>query len=347
MRPPTAFLVALLLLGGCQRRPAPEPMPSPFVLADAMQHWYGRYDTATQTARANLPEHPALDLTDSGFAPKDPVDITVIFDAAYTQAGHPRHVVVTAAVPHRSDKPGRPGDDLFHCLACRPVIGMAVFTLRKKAWLLESENAAVDLLGSDGAAPAVRLVTLGTDLHGIRLEGKTEALDFSSTTLSLLAPWRQQVVRAFTAETASSNRGACGPDSPLREACYGWQRVDTFTPAPGQEYDDLTLTSSGTQPAPETATPEMATTEIATPKTATRETATPRMATPKTTPQSATRPARGRGRMKDKGNAPPAPPPPTVIPVTGVERLRFCEGKYIPLPENAAPDAPPGANATH
>ncbi len=150
LRPIAASAAALLLLGGCQRKTAPVEAPRPFVLADAITHWYGRYDPATQTARANLPEHPSVDLTGSWFAPTDPVDIVVIFEAAYLQAGHPRHVVVTAAVPHRSDKPGRPGDDSFNCLTCRPVIGMAVFTRRLNTWLLEDANDAVDLAGGNG-----------------------------------------------------------------------------------------------------------------------------------------------------------------------------------------------------
>ena len=43
-------MAALFLLGGCQRKPAPVEAPRPFMLADAMTHWYGRYDPATQTA---------------------------------------------------------------------------------------------------------------------------------------------------------------------------------------------------------------------------------------------------------------------------------------------------------
>ncbi len=294
-------MAALLMIGGCQRKPAPVEAPRAFVLADALEHWYGRYDPVTQTARANLPDHPSVDLAGSWFAPKDPVDIVVVFDAGYLQAGHPRHVVVTAAVPHRSDKPGRPGDDLFNCFTCRPVLGMAVFTRRLNTWLLEDENDAVDLAGSRGLPPSIKLVTLGTDLHGIRLESHTEASDFSSTTLSLLVPWQEDVVRAFTGETAYSNRNACGPDSPLRDPCYAWQRTDTLAPVPGQDYDDLVLTGSGTQPPPDVATP------------------------PKTSPASLT-----RGRRKQK----PEPPAiPVAIPYTSVERLRFRDGTYLPLPD--------------
>jgi hypothetical protein len=273
--------------------------PRLFVLADAMQHWYGRYDPATQTARANLPDHPSVDITGSWFAPKDPVDIVVIFDIGYLQAGHPRHVVVTAAVPHRSDKPGRPGDDSDNCLMCRPVIGMAVFTRRLNTWLLEDQNDAVDLAGSRGLPPAIKLVTLGNDLHGIRMESHTEASDFSSTTLSLLVPWQEDVVRAFTGETAYSNRNACGPDSPLRDPCYAWQRADTFTAVPGQDYDDLVLTGSGTQPPPAT------------------DTAKPAKA------------ARVHGKQK-----PEPPAAPAAIPYTSVERLRFRDGHYVPLPDS-------------
>jgi len=294
-------VAALFLVGGCQRKPAPVESPRAFLLADAMTHWYGRYDPATQTARANLPEHPSVDLAGSWFAPKDPVDIVVIFDAAYLQAGHPRHVVVTAAVPHRSDKPGRPGDDLFNCLTCRPVIGMAVFTRRLNTWLLEDENDAVDLAGSNGLPPSAKLVTLGSDLHGVRLEAHTQADDFESASISLLVPWQEDVVRAFTGETAYSNRGACGPESPLRDPCYAWQRTDALVPVLGQDYDDLVLTASGTQPPPEI---DSARTEKV---------------------------ARTHGKQK-----PEPPPVPAAVPYTTVERLRFRDGKYVPLPDTDA-----------
>jgi hypothetical protein len=141
-------------------------------------------------------------------------------------------------------------------------------------------------------------VTLGNDLHGIRLESHTEASDFSSTTASLLVPWQEDVVRAFTGETAYSNRNVCGPDSSLRDPCYAWQRADTFTAVPGQDYDDLVLTGNGTQPPPETDTAKPA----------------------KTT--------RVHGKQK-----PEPPPAPTAIPYTSVERLRFRDGRYLPVPD--------------
>jgi hypothetical protein len=296
-----ASVAALFLLGGCQRKPAPVEAPRSFLIADAMTHWYGRYDPATQTARANLPEHPSVDLAGSWFAPKDPVDIVVIFDAAYLQAGHPRHIVVTAAVPHRSDKPGRPGDDRFNCLTCQPVIGMAVFTRRLNTWLLEDENDAVDLGGSNGLPPSAKLVTLGTDLHGVRLESHSQADDFASASISLLVPWQEDVARAFSGETAYSNRNACGPESPLRDPCYAWQRTDALVPVLGQDYDDLVLTGSGTQPPPE---PE------------------------------AVRSAKA-ARLHGKQKPEPAPVP-AAIPYTSVERLRFRDGKYTPLPDTDA-----------
>jgi hypothetical protein len=296
-RPIAASAAALLLLGGCQRKTAPVEAPRAFVLADAIAHWYGRYDPATQTARANLPDHPSVDLTGSWFAPTDPVDIVVVFEAAYLQAGHPRHVVVTAAVPHRSDKPGRPGDDTFNCLTCRPVIGMAVFTRRLNTWLLEDANDAVDLAGNNGRPPSIKLVTLGTDLHGIRLESHTQAEDFASSSLSILVPWQEDVVRAFSEETAYTNRDACGPASPLRDPCYAWQRADTFADVPGQDYDDLVLTGNGTQPRPDLDT-------------------SPRM-----------KPARlSRGKQKPELASVPA-----ALPYTSVERLRFRDGKYLPM----------------
>ena len=299
LRPIAASAAALLLLGGCQRKTAPVEAPRPFVLADAITHWYGRYDPATQTARANLPDHPSVDLTGSWFAPTDPVDIVVIFEAAYLQAGHPRHVVVTAAVPHRSDKPGRPGDDSFSCLTCRPVIGMAVFTRRLNTWLLEDANDAVDLAGGNGHPPSVRLVTVGTDLHGIRLESRTQTDDFASSSVSLLVPWQEDVVRAFSEETAYTNRDACGPESPLRDPCYAWHRVDAFADVPGQDYDDLVLTGSGTQPPPDLDTSPKA------------------------------RPAKpSHDRQKSEPSAVPA-----ALPYTSVERLRFRDGKYQPMPD--------------
>lgn len=289
-RPIAALTAVLLLLGGCRRSTAPAHQgPRAFDLNEAMQHWYGRWDVSTQTARANLPEHPEIDLTGSWFAPKDPVDIVVIFEAGYDQAGHPRHIVVTAAVPHRSDKPGRPGDDSFHCFTCQPVLGMAVFTRRLNTWVLESENEAVDLRGSRGLPPAVRMVDLGGGLHGVRLESQVVTSDESSTSMSLLVPWQDDVERAFAGETAYSNNPACGPASPLRDPCYSWRRTDSFADVPGQDYDDLVLTGSGTQPAPPP-------------------------------------PASSKRKQAE-------PPAPAVVPYTAVERLRFREGQYEPLPD--------------
>jgi hypothetical protein len=301
LRPIAACVAALLLLGGCQRKPAPVEAPRLFVLADAITHWYGRYDPATRTARANLPEHPSVDLTDSWFAPNDPVDIVVIFDADYLQAGHPRHVVVTAAVPHRSDKPGRPGDDSFNCLTCRPIIGMAVFTRRLNTWLLEDANDAVDVAGGNGLPPTVKLVTVGMDLHGIRLESHTRADDFASSSVSLLLPWQEDVVRAFSEETAYSNRDACGPESPLRDPCYAWQRSDAFVDVPGQDYDDLVVTGTGTRPPPDLDT------------------------------ASKGKPAKlmqGHGKHKLE-----SPAIPVALSYKSVERLRFRDGKYVPIPD--------------
>jgi hypothetical protein len=156
----------------------------------------------------------------------------------------------------------------------------------------------VDLAGSRGLPPSIKLVTLGTDLHGIRLESHTEASDFSSSTMSLLVPWQEDVVRAFTGETAYSNRNACGPNCPLRDPCYAWQRTDTLEAVPGQDYEDLILTGSGTQPPPETESRK---------------------------PASSTR---------SHGKKQPEPPAiPAAIPYTSVERLRFRDGKYVPLPD--------------
>jgi hypothetical protein len=172
---------------------------------------------------------------------------------------------------------------------------MAVFTLRNNTWLLENENIAADLAGSNGRAPDVHLVAPGSDLHSILLETHMEALDESTRQVSLLVPWHESVSRAFTAETASSNRGACGPESPLRDPCYAWQRAITFASVPGQEYDDLVLTATGTRLPPER------------------------------NPSAEAKSVRGRRRV--------APPPPELhsVPFSSMERLRFREGRYVLL----------------
>jgi hypothetical protein len=174
---------------------------------------------------------------------------------------------------------------------------MAVFTRRLNTWLLEDANDAVDLAGGNGKAPSVKLVALGADLHGIRLESHTEAADFASTGISILVPWQEDVVRAFSGETAYTNRTACGPESPLRDPCYAWQRADAFAAVPGQDYDDLVLTANGTQPPPDLDEPKV------------------RLAN------------HGHGKQN------PAPAPPAAIPFTSVERLRFKDGKYVPMPD--------------
>jgi hypothetical protein len=175
---------------------------------------------------------------------------------------------------------------------------MAVFTRRLNTWLLEDANDAVDLAGGNGLPPSIKLVTLGTDLHGIRLESHTQADDFASSSVSLLVPWQEDVVRAFNEETAYSNRDACGPHSPMRDPCYAWQRSDAFVDVPGQDYDDLVLTGSGTQPPPDLDT-------------------APSVKLP-----------HGHGKQQ-----PGTPGVPAALPYTSVERLRMREGKYVPLPD--------------
>jgi hypothetical protein len=68
---------------------------------------------------------------------------------------------------------------------------------------------------------------------------------------------------------------------------------------PGQDYDDLVLTGSGTQPPPDLDVPPKA------------------------------KPAR-----HVRGKQPPQPPAvPAAIPYTSVERLRFKDAEYVPLPD--------------
>ena len=81
-------------------------MPRPFDVNDAMEHWYGRYDPATRTARANLPEHPTIDLAGSFFAPSDPVDIVAIFDAGYIDGSNHASDQVFAAIGACEAAPG-------------------------------------------------------------------------------------------------------------------------------------------------------------------------------------------------------------------------------------------------
>jgi hypothetical protein len=136
-------------------------------------------------------------------------------------------------------------------------------------------------------------------LHGIRLESHTEADDFASSSVSILVPWQEDVVRAFSEDAAYTNRDACGPESPMRDPCYAWQRTDAFVDVPGQDYDDLVLTGSGTRPPPNLDT------------------------SPRVKPTKLSHGKQGAG---------PAAVP-AALPYRSVEHLRFREGKYVPMPD--------------
>ena len=84
----------------------------------------------------------------------------------------------------------------------------------------------------------------------------------------------------------------------MRDPCYAWQRADTFADIPGQDYDDLVLTGSGTQPPPDLDT-------------------SLRMRPVKV--------VHGQGKQSASSAVPAG------LPYTSVERLRFRDGKYLPM----------------
>jgi len=85
----------------------------------------------------------------------------------------------------------------------------------------------------------------------------------------------------------------------MRDPCYAWQRSDAFVDIPGQDYDDLVLTGSGTQPPPDLDTaPTMKPAKL----------------------------PHGHGKQKLEQTGVPA-----ALPYTSVERLRLKDGKYLPL----------------
>lgn len=151
--------------------------------------------------------------------------VSLGFNASYTEAGHPKHVVVSLLTPEPPDQ--------YLCHACTPLIGAAIFTPAGSGWQIESASLLIEDVAS---GHHFKLVQAGPDRHAVLVHQQDDHQGYELDRIDLLLPYRDNVRRALTVGfNESPSPDACGDGSP--------QSTDlTFDTQGSRElYDVLTI----------------------------------------------------------------------------------------------------------
>ncbi len=156
-------------------------------------------------------------------------DVYVAFEAAYTEDGTQKYIVITQARPSGSD---------FGCHACAPLIGGAIFAKTGNRWVLEVENKYIDLIGKYGLAEPMELVKIGPRKHGILVKADDMYQGYESWFVMLIGPLDGELGGLFVDGFEGPGEGAC-PDGGSKTG----QGIDiAFIDNPKSQLSDIRVT---------------------------------------------------------------------------------------------------------
>jgi hypothetical protein len=209
--------------------PAPLQVPAGFDIAFAMNALYGNYDAAAGTSISTA---PTTGLEYTNFQPGQKVNVKPFFAAASTTG---EVFLATFAVP---------ADGGFDCHACAPLIGAAVFVKSGDAWKLEASEKPDIIFGQYGAPPMAQLFQFGPRHTGIELSYTYGGQGVTDSHVIFLVAWNAGFSQAWSEIVSSDNSGYCGAQAP--SPCYAYHVELKFEEGVVTGYDDLTVTTTGT-----------------------------------------------------------------------------------------------------
>ncbi len=136
------------------------------------------------------------------FSDETTADVYVAFEAAYSEDGTQKYIVITQARPSGSD---------FGCHACAPLIGGAIFAKTGNRWVLEVETKYIDLIGKYGLAEPMELVEIGPQKHGILVRADDMNQGYESRFVVLIGSLDGELGGLFVDGFEGPGEGAC-PD---------------------------------------------------------------------------------------------------------------------------------------
>ncbi len=210
--------------------PAPLQVPAGFDIAFAMNALYGNYDAAAGTSTSTA---PMTGLEYTNFQPGQKVNVKPFLAAAYPAANEV--FLATFAVP---------ADGEFECHACAPLIGAAVFVKSSDSWKLEASEKPDIIFGQYGVPPTAELFQFGPRHSGIELSYTYGGQGVTDTHVIFLVAWKGGFSQAWSGIVSSDNSGYCGAQAP--SPCYAYHVDLKFEEGGVPRYDDLTVTTTGT-----------------------------------------------------------------------------------------------------
>ncbi len=236
----SALLGAVLsLASGCHKQGTELPREQSqanesFDVAHAMNMLYGNYSVKQETSRALLPSDFG---NSAGTMNEEEMTARPLFSAFVDAPGSESFVLLTYAV--LTDDPD------FFCHACRPTIGMAVFSQNGQKWTMDTSNRSVTTdAGGYGKPPTdIQLVQIGPNRYAVKIITRDEGGETTGVLL-VLVPWNGTVNLGLERIIADDDAGMCGPKETL--PCYSNRRKLTFIRNDKVEYYDLELELTGT-----------------------------------------------------------------------------------------------------
>jgi hypothetical protein len=214
-----------------------DSLPADFTSESAMAALFGNYDRVTKTSSTTIPSDSKLSEWD--FQPGAEIAAKSFFTQATTEAGITKVFLLTYAIPKTKSADG----DMYHCHACAPLIGAALFSQKGGNWIVENFNASVMIYGQFGEPPEAELIKIGRNRVGVKLNMTYGGQGAYTTTAAILVPWHRSFTEAFW--TTLSDRYEDCNFSKL--PCYKYTKQMQFVAGKNPDYFDIILKSSGTE----------------------------------------------------------------------------------------------------
>ncbi len=191
------FLLLCLCVSGMLTAQAPLSQD------EALKQLYSHYDAASKTAQWGCAgESGPPNGWWSCLKEYATVDVAVQLMAQVQEAGVEKLYLIASAKPAH-------GPDGYDCNACGPAIGVAVFALQEKHWIMESASPAAGFYGAWGNPPMSELIAIGPNKHGVLLtKSEITAQGDSYSSKWLLAPIGKTVAEVWIIGDELDNKKA-------------------------------------------------------------------------------------------------------------------------------------------
>lgn len=217
----------------------PGPIEGEFTVEKAMEVVYGLYDREMECSKwvCKAPEK-------EGFTDKiSPDGMVYTRPAANFQIqleGEPHQLLVTETLE-------RNADGWEDCHACAPILGVALFSEIDNAWFIRSLKKNVESVGSWGKLPEQKLMTLGKENYGIRMEHGYTAQGITVNQMMLVGMVEGKYQVILNQETGFSNEGMYYDDF-HPEMAYSYTTAIESQEGENPNWLDLVLTTTGKRP---------------------------------------------------------------------------------------------------